>query len=474
MKKQDIIILSIILVIALALRLYKINTPLADFHSWRQVDTAAVGRNFVKNGFNLLMPTYDDLSNIQTGVENPHGYRFVEFPIYSAMFAGLYKLAPILSLEIYARLISVIFSLVIIAILYYLSLKEHSRTAAIFSALLYAVLPFFVFFSRVVLPETTALAFMFIAIWLVYLYLKNNNILLFILSILMYAMSILIKPTTIFYSIAIGYLFIIHYQFDIFKKWQSYVYPILGLVPFIVWRMYIQQYPEGIPSSSWLFGYVNTYQGLEYIFFKPAYFRWILMERLGVLIFGIYLSGFFILGIIAKTKKFLMLSIALSALAYLLTFQGGNLQHEYYQTIILPAVALITGLGIAQVLDSKSSFNKVLAYPVIIGVIGLSFVFSYYRVKDYYNYSQDLVQIAKLIDTFTNENDLIVTDTTGDTTLLYLADRKGAPATYKNIPELKKTGYSYFVTNKKDVSEDLKKQGYTILVDNDKISIIKL
>jgi 4-amino-4-deoxy-L-arabinose transferase-like glycosyltransferase len=433
-----------------------------------------VGRNFVKDGFNLMMPKYDDLSNIQTGVENPNGYRFVEFPIYNAIFAGLYKIAPILPLEIYGRLTSIVFSLAIIAIIYYLSLKEHSRTAAIFSSLLYAILPFFVFFSRVVLPETTALAFMFIAIWLLYLFLKNNNYILFILSIIMYAFALLVKPTIIFYSIAIGYLFIIHYQFDVFKKWQSYVYPILGLIPLIAWRMYIQQYPEGIPSSSWLIGYVNTYQGLEYIFFKPAYFRWILMERLGVLIFGIYLSGFFILGLIAKTKKFFMISIALSALAYLLTFQGGNLQHEYYQTLILPAIALITGIGIAQVLDEKSHFNKVLAYPTIVGVIVLSFVFSYYRVKDYYNYSQDLVQIAKLIDTFTKESDLIVTDTTGDTTLLYLADRKGAPATYKSIPELKKTGYSYFVTNKKDVSEDLKKQGYKILVDNDKISIIKL
>lgn len=476
MKKKDIIILSIILVVALCFRLYKINIPLADFHSWQQADTAAIGRNFVKDGFNLLQPRYDDLSNMQTGMENPEGYRFVEFPIYNAIFAFFYKYLPITSLEIYARLTSVFFSLVIIAIIYYLGLKEHSRTAGIFSALLYAILPFSVFFSRVVLPETTAIAFMFISILMLYLYFNSKNKSIFLLfgSIIMYGLSVLVKPTTIFYSIAIGYLFISHYKFDVFKKWQSYIFPVLGILPFIVWRIYMQQFPEGIPASNGLMGQGNAYQEVQNIFFRPEYFRLMLMERFGMLIFGIYLSGFFILGILAKVKKYFLLSIMISAVAYLLTFQGGNFQNEYYQTMVLPAIALITGLGIAHVVNARSTFNPFFSYPTVIVVIVLSFVFSYYRVKDYYNYSQELVQIAKLITTFTKEDDLIVTDTSGDTTLLYLADRKGAPATYKSIPELKQMGYDYFVTSKKDVSEDLKAEGYTILVDNDKISIIKL
>ena len=34
----------LILVLGLIVRLYKLNTPLADWHSWRQVDTASVAR----------------------------------------------------------------------------------------------------------------------------------------------------------------------------------------------------------------------------------------------------------------------------------------------------------------------------------------------------------------------------------------------------------------------------------------------
>jgi hypothetical protein len=76
-KTIDTVILLTIICVAFAFRLYKINTPLADLHSWRQADTAAVGRNFVKQGFDFLHPRYDDLSNVQSGKENPQGYRFV-------------------------------------------------------------------------------------------------------------------------------------------------------------------------------------------------------------------------------------------------------------------------------------------------------------------------------------------------------------------------------------------------------------
>ena len=58
----EYLILSLILVIAFFLRLYKINNPLADWHSFRQADTAAVTRYYVENGIDLLNPRYHDVS----------------------------------------------------------------------------------------------------------------------------------------------------------------------------------------------------------------------------------------------------------------------------------------------------------------------------------------------------------------------------------------------------------------------------
>jgi len=477
MKKKDIIILAIILTVALVLRLYKINTPLADLHSWRQVDTAAVARNYVRDGINLLRPTYDDISSIQTGYENPEGLRMVEFPIYNAIFAALYRYLPITTLEIYGRLTSVFFSLITIALLYYFALKEKNRTAAIATAAIFAVFPYFVFFSRVVLPETTAVSFMMIALFLLYQAVKKKGhaIILFTLGGLFFAMSILTKPTTIFYGLAAVYLFIDAYKFDVFKSWKPYFYFLVALIPFVAWRVYITQYPEGIPASAWLLTTVNTFEGPKEIFFRPAFFRWMFMERIGLAILGIYGVVFFIAGIIGKYKRFFVHSIFFSGMIYLFTFQGGNVQHEYYQTILLPAVALISGVGFAQLVELPDKYvHKIILYPTLVVVFIFGALFSYYKVKDYYIYPNDLPRIAELIKIFTDKNDKIVTDRSGDTTLLYLADRKGAPAIYKSPSELKERGYKYLVTASKDEAQKLKNEGYSVVVENEMFTMIAL
>ena len=478
MKKIDIFVLSVILIIAFIFRLYKINIPLADLHSWRQADTAAVARNFVRSGFDLFHPKYDDLSNVQSGIDNPQGYRMVEFPIYNAIFAYLYKLMPIFSLEVWGRLTTAIFSLIIIAIIYYLLLKESSRLSAMFGAFVYAVFPFFVFFSRVILPETPALAFSMLAIFFFYLFSNKKDKLLssifYLLSSFSFAISLLIKPTLIFYLLPIIILFYRKYKLNLIKKIDFYLYFIIIFIPLAYWRFYIKNFPEGIPVSDWLITSTNTAQGLKSIFFRPSFFRWIFFERINNLILGGYLTVFLVLGVIAKQKRFFLYSILLSSIFYLLVFQGGNLQHEYYQTLILPVLAMMVGVGIDFVFNNK----KELIHPILMSIfvfalIGFSFYFSYFKVIGYYQYSQELVQEANIINSLTDIEDKIVTDRTGDTTLLYLADRRGAPAIYKEPIDLKSLGYKYLITSS---DTQIKRMGsdYEVVFENEKFTLFKL
>jgi hypothetical protein len=73
----------------------------------------------------------------------------------------------------------------------------------------------------------------------------------------------------------------------------------------------------------------------------------------------------------------------------------------------------------------------------------------------------------------TNPDEKIVTDRQGDTTLLYLMDRRGAPAIYKELPELKKLGYTYLVTQNKDYVDSLKKE-HNIVFESNNFWLIKL
>ena len=77
-KKIYIGILLLILFIGFLFRLYRFDNPIADWHSWRQVETSAVARTFATDGFDLLHPRMVNLSNVQSGLDNPQGYFFVE------------------------------------------------------------------------------------------------------------------------------------------------------------------------------------------------------------------------------------------------------------------------------------------------------------------------------------------------------------------------------------------------------------
>lgn len=103
-----------------------------------------------------------------------------------------------------------------------------------------------------------------------------------------------------------------------------------------------------------------------------------------------------------------------------------------------------------------------------------SWFFSFYQVRNHYNYSQELIKEANIIKSLTSPEDKIVVDRMGDTTLLYLSERKGAPAIYKDPKDLKNLGYSYLITSNTEQIKKLKNEKYKIIFENDKFSIFKL
>src|SRR3989344_8792296 len=99
--------LILLFILGFLVRLYRFDNPVADWHAFRQGDTNAVSQVYVNNGINLLYPKFFDLSNVASGLDNPKGYRFVEFPIYNAVQAGLFETVGIFKLEEWGRLITI-------------------------------------------------------------------------------------------------------------------------------------------------------------------------------------------------------------------------------------------------------------------------------------------------------------------------------------------------------------------------------
>lgn len=439
----------------LLFRLYRFNNPIGDWHAFRQSDTSAVSKVYVERGINLLYPTYFDISNIQSGKDNPQGYRFVEFPIFNFFQAVTYSSIGILSLEEWGRAISIIATLISTLLIYLLVKKHLDYLSAIFAAFFYAILPFSVFYGRVILPDpSTAMcilaAIYFFDKWISSVKGKGESVKTqsyLGLAIIFAGGAFLLKPFALFFTLPLLYLSWQKFGFRMFKKWELYVLLVLSVLPLIAWRLWISQFPEGIPVSLWLFNEGN-------IRFTGAFFNWIFAERIGKLILGYFGVVLLALGLFKRTEKSygFFMSFLLSSLIYVIVVARGNVQHDYYQILILPTICIFLGRGVSLLLSLPTLLlknlyiNMMVSFLTLMVIIAFSFSFSWFFVRDYFNINnRGLITAGEIADKKLPADARVIAANNGDTSFLYYINRKGWPSYEKSPEELKLMGATHIV-----------------------------
>src|SRR5581483_1304934 len=196
---NEYFILLLVMLTAFAVRLYKITNPVGDWHAWRQADTISVSRIYLDYRIDLLNPRYYDISPTQTGVYNPSGLRFVEFPIYNLVNVLAFKAFPKFSLELWARLISVACAVSSVFFIFLIGKKLLNSWGGLLSAFFYALIPYIIYFTRVILPEPMTVLFLLISIWFFCKFTEKSSSANLYLSSIFLALSILLKPFVIFY-----------------------------------------------------------------------------------------------------------------------------------------------------------------------------------------------------------------------------------------------------------------------------------
>lgn len=453
MKKIEFFLLSLILILGFVVRLYRFDGPIADWHSWRQADTSAVSRNFIKYGFDLLHPRFDDLSNVASRQDNPQGYRFVEFPIYNTFQAGLFKYLGVFTLEEWGRLVTIFSSLLSSLFLYLLVKKYAGMLSGLLSAFFFTFLPFNIYFGRTILPDTSMLMAILGGIYFFDRWieerlkpeLKIKNYLFLFLSIVFTAAAFLLKPYALFFTLPMFYLAIVNFRFRLFLKWELFAFIILALAPLVFWRVWMQQYPEGIPGSAWLFNKGD-------VRFKGAFFRWLFADRMGRLILGYWGLPLFVFGFLSKIKNSkisygFFLSFLLSSLLYMFVVARGNVQHDYYQILIVPSLVIYMALGSSFLLKvSNDAFSKVSSYLVFAVCTIFMFTFSWYFVRDFFNINNpSIVKAGEVVDRILPKDAKIIANYEGDTSFLYQTKRRGWASFEKSLPEMKEMGAGYLV-----------------------------
>lgn len=427
MAKKILLISTI--TIGLLLRLYKINSPIADWHSHRQADTASVTRLFFQQKIDFFLPRYHDLSNVQSGQNNPNGYRLVELPLYNLLSLPLCYLG--LSVELSSRLTSIFLSLASSLLLFLIAQKISRNFFASYLCLLsFLFLPFNIYYSRTILPENLAVTLMLLTL---YLFPKHT-----LLSSVFFALGLLIKPY-------IGFLLfpvLLYYSYHPRKNFLSlFIFSLISLLPFTLWRLWIHQFPEGVPSSDWLLNSTGQrfaqewYHGLNFnwlyrlVAFRPYWFRWLFLERVALLILGAFGLIPAFLGLVYRRflSPLLPALLLFGVFFYFIVVAQGNIQHDYYQVLIIPSLSLLLGFGYYYILNFLFT-SKTAALISVIFIFCLSFYFSYYKVKEYYRVNHpEIITAGQKVDQLTPKNSLIIAPYTGDTAFLYQTNRSGWP-----------------------------------------------
>ena len=441
--KKEIFWVISLLILGFVLRIWMIDAPIADWHSWRQVDTAAVTRNFIKEGFSPLIPKFDDYSGIsERPVANPLRFRFVEFPIYNIVVFCVYSIFGVA--DIYHRLVSVLFSLGSIIFLYFITKKYTDKWVAFFTAFTFTILPFNVFFSRSTLPEPTFIFFSLGMLYFVSKWIEKEERTDLYLSYAFTVTAFLIKPWAIFFYLPLFYLVL--QKRSILKKFLLFSF--FALFPFVAWRLWILQQPEGIPASSWLMNGDN-------IRFRPAFWWWIVSERIGREILGATGLVLFFLGAILKPKNnnyflhFWLLSIFL----YFAIFATGNVRHNYYQLLFVPIASIFFAQGFLTLLKGERFFiPRIFTIIAAISLFLMAIYFSYKQVIPFYNINNPaIVEAGKKLDLIAPKDAVVLAPYNGDTAFLYQTNRNGWPFVPTSIKDIiADYGVSYYVSTARD------------------------
>lgn len=499
---ETVLVLGVFL-LAFVARLYKLHEPLADWHSFRQADTASVTREYVKHGIDILRPQYQDLSNIQSGEDNLAGWRMVEFPLVNAVTAFVLRSYADLNEVVVGRLFSIGASMISLFALWSVVRAIYGRLMAFTVASLFAFMPYSIFYSRVILPEPfLVMGVMLTAFCLTHWarvkksFLSLHDIWL-VAAGLSWAFSLLMKPMALFYApvfLAIVWRWKRYSISDLCKLTAVFF---AGMLPLFWWRSWIQQFPSGIPASDWLFNSNN-------IRFRPAWWRWLFGDRLGRMMFGHWATSFFAIGVIASlsqlevpkvarqtwikkilfgihafdrfiAKEGMVLFGLIGMLAYFVIIATGNVQHDYYQVMLVPIISLITGRGIVWLYrQAKNTWSRLVTVFGLAVMGTLSWYFAFYEIKGLYQINNPaIVSAGQAVQRLTPADARVIAPYFGDTSFLYQTSRRGWPIGFE-IPQKITLGAQYYITTSQDDEANMLMRQYVVLEKTPEYILIDL
>lgn len=471
---------------AFLLRAFHLNLPLLEPYNnvTRQTVSAMIARNFYFHGFHFWYPELDQGAGPYLfNAEMPFG-PFLAAILY-ALTGGVHEWA--------ARLVSVVFSMILIGFLYGFVKKTEGQTAALFAAGFAAISPMGLALGRAVQPDMMMLTGSAGGLYYFYRYFKEKKMRFYVFSVLWTFLAVASKTYTLYMFLPLAAIAWIYQNKRAFTDGRNYLYVFIVSLT-LIW--YAWMWHQGKIQTLY-YDTIRYNRGVDYGSMSDLFS--LANLKLFFKIFFIHIltpagTFFFLIGCVAGIRKkedgIFYAWLAAVALFLLITWRI-VMRNPYYELALYPPAAVFVGRGAALLLDWKGGVlrrHRVI-FGVALTVVVIPSVLYFYRGLYFLPEDRKSILIAgQAARRITDEKDLIIASYEGGPGLLYYCERKGWELDLSGAGEdpviklerLRAQGAAYFVTIPQNLSratpgfEQFLKQHYSLVIENTDAVIYRL
>ena len=435
------LILAFILLFGFCARAATFKSPLLDAHSWRQADTAAISRNFLRERFNIFYPQIDWRGARADGyVES--GLEPLAFAVAAAGKLGGFH--PELG-----RLINTFVFLGSAWLVWTFVRRRYGGPTGLIATYLYAFgFPLLIYIERAFMNEALLICLSLVCLVATQRYLENPERRRGALTLLLLGLALIaaIKLPYLIVLAPVAGLFLEKEGARALRRWELWLATAVSLAVAVAW----QRHAHGLGQvTGFSFGLADKLFDAELMFsgkYPVKIAERLFKDILGPVGFVGMAAG---LWMAFRARRWCELLGVAGFAFYLLLVVGGNFQHDYYQLAIMPIAAIVIAPAL-HALTTVGPAHRLYQYrhQALALVLGLAALTSFVRSASFhswYDYGADSALFCDSVNQFADPGDRIVFVGNNDPALLFCMDRKGwlltpEESTEERVREIRNAG----------------------------------
>lgn len=462
--------LALIAAFSLAPHLKGLSAPPLDYHFHRQVNTAAVARNYSRNGLNFLTPQIDWAGPYR-------GKAATEFPFYMWLTGLLWKLGGLGAL--WGRLLSAAFSMLAAAYLFFFLERRLAFSEALASACLFSLSPLVVYFGRTVQPEALAMAAALAALYHWDRFLDEDRWQHWTAAVFGAFLAVAHKLPYGYCLLTLACLAVSKKGCAVLRKPAVLAAPAACLAGVFAWYRYAAGGAYVVPTNASEFRQLFQYGRL------PFFVQFQLVSRLPELVTtwpGMALAAAGARELWTRGQRFFAAWWG-TVVLYIVAGGGYTFYHEYTSLPFAPVMAAFMGTGLLALRKRADAPAKRAALAAVLLALPVT---SFYRIKHWYGQNfAFLAGAGALADSVSGPDDLFVCTQRANSVYLYYLDRRGwswdfideSAAMREELAKRIALGAKFLAAAKPDLTADQRawiESRYPKVAGDDSFSIYKL